>query len=90
MVYGQNSEKWKRITNKNTVHASDSVLQEELSKKVIRFLEVGISVLISARHQTRYHKRKLVCGLNDFDLSSLDEPYTFHKLLILYHESAEG
>jgi phage gp37-like protein len=84
MAYGQNSEKWKRITKKNIVQASDSV---ELSKKVVSFLEVGFSVLISARHQTRYHKRKLVCGLNDFDLSSLDELHTVHNLLILSHES---
>jgi phage gp37-like protein len=83
MAYGQNSEKWKRITKKNIVQASESV---EMSKKVVRFLEVGISVLISARHQTRYHKRKLVCGLNDFDLSSLDELHTIHSLLILSHE----
>jgi len=62
----------------------------KLNKNVIRVLEVSISILICALHQTRYHKRKFVSGLNDFDLSSLDELYTIHSRLILPHESADG
>jgi len=57
---------------------------------MIRVLEVSISILISSHHQTQHHKRNLVNGPNDFDLSWLDELYTIHKLLILSHELAEG
>lgn len=53
-------------------------------------LEVSISILICAHHQTRYHKRKFVRGLSDFDLISLDELYTFRIWLVLSHESADG
>jgi hypothetical protein len=72
MAYRQHSKTWKRVTKKSILHASDSVLQEELSKKVRRGLGVRISILICARHQTRSRKRKRFSGLSDFDVSLPD------------------